>query len=99
MSLGAAAVDSRTIFTTAVFTPTMQVQPATAGINRFSAGLVLALPKLQAQFWIVIRFPSQVKTQWPDGQVAWLTKNTTYGQLPLGSTRPNIDAMTLAPPE
>lgn len=99
VSLGAAAVDSRTIFTTAVFTPTMQGHLATAGINRFSAGLVLALPKLQAQFWIVVRFPSQVKTQWPDGQVAWLTRNTRYGQLPLGSTRPNIDAVTLAPPE
>lgn len=99
MSLGAAVVDSSTIFTTAVFTPTVQGQPATAGINRLSAGLVLALPKLQVQFWIVVRFPSQLKTRWPDGQVAWLTRKTTYGQLPMGSTRPHIDAVTLALPE
>jgi hypothetical protein len=99
VSLGAAAVESSTVFTTAVFTPTMKDQPATAGVHRFSAGLVLALPKLRVQFWIVVRFASQLKTQWPDGRVAWLTRNTTYGQLPLGSTRPNIDAVTLAPPE
>ncbi len=99
VSLGAAAVDPSTIFTTAVFMPTMKGQPATAGINRFSAGLVLALPKLRVQLWVVVRFASQMKTQWPDGQVAWLTRNTTYSQLPLGPKWPNVDAVTLVPPE
>lgn len=42
VSLGAAAVDSRTIFTTAVFTPTMQGQPATA--TRSEHGRIRLLP-------------------------------------------------------
>jgi hypothetical protein len=49
---------------------------ATAGVNRFSAGLILALPRLRIQLWIVVRFASQPKPQWwPDGQVAWLSSN------------------------
>lgn len=94
VSLGAAAVESSTIFTTAVFTPTLHGQPKSAGINRFSAGLVLALPRVRVQFWVVARFGAQLKTEWPR-QVAWLTKNTTYGHLPKGFSRPDIDAVAL----
>lgn len=95
LSVGGAAVEADSIFTHAAFTPRVDGQPERSGLRRFSAGLVVALPPLRLQLWLVYRFTSSMSTSWPT-RVTWLGSGSRYGQLSIAPSQPRLDDVYLA---
>ncbi|HEV2070356.1 MAG TPA: hypothetical protein VGR26_11220 [Acidimicrobiales bacterium] len=94
LSVAAAQIEADTIFTHAAFTPRVQGQPSRSGIQRFSGGLVVALPALRLQLWLVYRFTPTMTVTWPRS-VSWLGPGSRFSQLRRAPLRPEIDDVVL----
>lgn len=94
LSVGAASVSEESIFTHAAFTPRLIGQPETSGLRRFSAGVVVALPRLRLQLWLVYRFSNAMSTTWPP-RVTWLSAGSRYENLETAPAQPLIDSVAL----
>lgn len=94
LSVAAAQIDANTMFTHAAFTPRVQGQPSRSGVRRFSGGLVVALPALRLQLWLVYRFAATMTVSWPRS-VSWLGPGSRFSQLRRAPLKPEIDDVVL----
>lgn len=94
LCVGAAQIEPNSIFTYAAFTPGVRGQPSRSGIRRFSGGLVVALPALRLQLWLVYRFKPTMTVAWPRS-VSWLGPGSRFSQLRPAPLKPQIDDVVL----
>ena len=95
LSMGAAKVGASTCFTHAGFTPRVAGVGHRAGLRRFSGGLVVALPKLELQLWLIYRFTPTMRTSWPAG-ISWLAAGSRFDRLGIAPAQPLVDHVELA---
>jgi hypothetical protein len=94
IDLGVARIPQDSIFTHAVFTPRLIGHAPRSGLRRFSAGVVVGLPKLGLQLWLVHRMTASMSTSWPTG-VESLSSKMRSRDLHLAPSKPRIDDVVL----
>jgi hypothetical protein len=93
-SIGAAKIPNETMFTSAKFTPMIEGVPPHNGMRRFSAGIVVALPKIEVQLWAVLSLSEVFRTSWP-AAVQPLAASTRFAELATAASQPCTDDVVL----